>query len=402
MCTFDRLNCIIPPYLLEKLMESSDTAIREAALSTLMVSSQLRGEREMRPLSAGMVAPASGRRTIFDVRHKESLSSAELARTETSDESRDDSVNRAFEGLGSTRKFYADVFDRDSIDGFGMRLDGYVHFGTAFNNAFWDGRQMVFGDGDGVVFGDLTGSLDVIAHELTHGVTETTAGLVYHRQPGALNESMSDVFGSLVKQFTKNEKAGEADWLIGAEVFTPRFEGDALRSMKSPGNAYDNPSMGRDRQPGHMRDFVSLPDTPRGDNGGVHINSGIPNKAFYLTAVAIGGYAWEAPGHIWYESLKASTRTTEFREFAETTSLKAAQLYGQGSTEQHAVDDAWQQVGIAVAGLRAPATVSEPEDALAVMARKIEDLSAQVRVLTNVVSGSNGEVAANRAPANAM
>ena len=153
---------------------------------------------------------------------------------------RTNSVNSAFEGLGRTRDFYRDVLDRDSIDGHGMRLNGYVHFGAGFNNAFWDGSHMVFGDGDGVLFTDFTGSLDVIAHELTHGVTEFTAGLEYHKQPGALNESMSDVFGSLVKQWARKQTADQADWLIGAEIFTPEIDADALRSMKAPGTAYNN------------------------------------------------------------------------------------------------------------------------------------------------------------------
>src|SRR5207302_5822793 len=131
------------------------------------------------------------------------------------------SVNQAFDGLGDTRQFYLDVFQRDSIDGRGMRLDGYVHRGVKFNNAFWDGREMVFGDGDGQIFGDFTGSIDVIGHELTHGVTENTAALEYHDQPGALNESVSDVFGSLVKQWVRKQTADQADWLIGAEIFTP-------------------------------------------------------------------------------------------------------------------------------------------------------------------------------------
>ncbi|MBH0780686.1 M4 family metallopeptidase [Nocardia bovistercoris] len=390
MWSHDRHHCITPPHLLEKLLESDDAAVREAALNTLLASSELRGGREGMPSLAGMAASAGGRRTIFDARHEASLSSAVLARSETSEPSQDGSVDRAFDGFGLTRRFYAEVFGRDSIDGFGMRLDGYVHYGRAFNNAFWDGRRMVFGDGDGIIFSDLTGAQDVITHELTHGVTETTAGLVYHKQSGALNESISDVFGSLVKQFSRDETAAEADWLIGAEVFTPRFAGDALRSLKAPGQAYNNPDMGRDRQPAHMKDFVVLPDTPRGDNGGVHLNSGIPNKAFYLTAVGIGGHAWKAPGQIWYEALKASTRTTEFQEFAETTSVKAAQLFGVGSTEQQAVDDAWAQVGIRVASIGASADdlVSASTVSLDTIGETLERLSAEVKALTAAVQES--------------
>jgi Zn-dependent metalloprotease len=232
-----------------------------------------------------------------------------------------------------------------------MRLDGYVHFGAKYNNAFWDGRQMAFGDGDGRIFSDFTGSLSVIAHELAHGVTEHTAGLRYHNQPGALNESMSDVFGVLVKQWSSKQSAETADWLIGAEVFTPEIDADALRSMKAPGQAYDNALFGKDPQPDHMSNFVNLPDTDRDDNGGVHINSGIPNKAFYLTAMEIGGFAWEAPGLIWYESLKASTVETQFQNFADTTYQKAGELFGVDSDEQRAVLAAWQEVGIRISGI---------------------------------------------------
>lgn len=345
------LNCIMPPHILDRLAESDDARVRDAARRTTVTSAHLRGARSARPAIGGDLAtPAQGRRTVFDAEHRESLAGAELMRTEAAPPVQDVSVNQAFDGLGWTRQFYAEILGRNSIDGEGMRLNGYVHYGEQFNNAFWDGQRMVFGDGDGVVFTDFTGSLDVIGHELTHGVTQMTAGLVYHNQSGALNESMSDVFGSLIKQWSLGQSAHDADWLIGAEIFTPDHTGDALRSMKSPGTAYDNPMMGEDPQPAHMRDFVVLPDTARGDNGGVHINSGIPNHAFYLTAVNIGGEAWKAPGHIWYESLEASNRTTDFQQFAETTGAKAAQLYGDDARQ--AVVDAWAQVGITVADAR--------------------------------------------------
>jgi Zn-dependent metalloprotease len=345
------LNCITPPHILNRLSESDRADVREAATRTLLATTELRGERTLRTtLAATTASPTHGRRTIFDAEHRESLTNAKVKRTETGPPSEDDSVNRAFDGLGATRSFYDEVLQRNSIDGMGMRLDGYVHYGDQYDNAFWDGQRMVFGDGDGVVFTDFTGSLDVIGHELTHGVTQTTAGLVYHEQPGALNESISDVFGSLVKQWTLNQTAAEADWLIGTDIFTPDRAGDALRSMKAPGTAYDDPLMGKDPQPAHMRDFVALPDTARGDNGGVHINSGIPNHAFYLTAVNIGGNAWEAPGHIWYQALMASTPTTNFQRFADITSAIAAQLYGDDARE--AVGDGWRQVGITVRAAR--------------------------------------------------
>ena len=387
MCTSRGLNCILPPHLLDRLVQSDDLAVRDAAIRTLLASAEMRGQRSVVPaMSAALATPTQGRRTIFDAEHRESLSGAELKRSESSAVSPDDTVNRAFDGLGKTRKFYKEVFDRDSIDGMGMRLDGYVHFGDRFNNAFWDGRHMVFGDGDGTMFTDFTKSLGVIGHELTHGVTENNAGLEYHNQSGALNESVSDVFGSLIEQWSLSDTAENASWLIGPEIFTPGFAGDALRSLKDPGNAYDNPIMGKDPQPAHMDDFVVLPDTARGDNGGVHINSGIPNKAFYLTATNIGGRAWEVPGHIWYESLKASTSTTEFQQFAETTVAKAAQLFGP--SEQQAVVDAWQQVGIRVGGGQTRGFAPPADGSLDSLQRQIESLSADVRVLLSEVRGN--------------
>ncbi|MBJ7451205.1 MAG: M4 family metallopeptidase [Blastococcus sp.] len=381
------LHCIVPPHVLNHLRQSSDAAVREAAFTTMLDTTLLRGQRSVRSLYLGTAAPAQGRRTIFDCRNSTNLTDAVLARSEDGAKSGDASVNAAFDGLGSTREFYAEVLGRNSIDDRGMRLDGYVHRGVRYNNAFWDGREMVFGDGDGRIFSDFTGSLDVIGHELTHGVTEYTANLEYHVQSGALNESMSDVFGSLVKQWVGQQTADQADWLIGADVFTPGVDADALRSLSRPGEAYDNELLGKDPQPAHMRHYVELPDTEDGDNGGVHINSGIPNKAFHLTAVGIGGYAWEAPGRIWYEALRASTPTTDFQAFADTTAGKAGVLFGQGGAEQEAVVSAWSDVGITVSGTSTGTKPPADPDALAELTRQVAELAHQVQALAQEVHG---------------
>jgi Zn-dependent metalloprotease len=384
-------NCITPPHILIKLLQSKTKAIRDSALSTLLATSRLRGEREVRALGLAFVAPAEGRRTIYDCRQRNELFSAVFARGEDDGAHGDESVNRAFDGFGVTRQFYKEVLGRDSIDGRGMRLDGYVHRGVAYNNAFWDGQQMVFGDGDGELFTDFTGSLDVIAHELAHGVTEFTANLQYHNQPGALNESMSDVFGSLVKQWSLNQTADEADWLIGGDIFTPAIEVDALRSLAAPGTAYDHPELGKDPQPAHMDDFAQLPDTDLGDWGGVHVNSGIPNKAFHLVAVALGGHAWDKAGLIWYESLLASNEVTQFQDFADTTYVKAGQIYGP--TEQSVIVDAWRDVGIQitnvpVAGPQVSVSRTKQSgggDRLAALDKALEALATQVKTLTKEV-----------------
>jgi len=380
---------IIPPYILQRLAEHPDPQVRNSARNTLLTTTLLRGQREVRSqLAISAAAQGDGRRTIFDCNHGTDLSSASLARSENGPASSDDSVNEAYDGFGKTRDFYKAVFNRNSIDDHGLRLNGYVHYDNDYQNAFWDGSVMVFGDGDGVVFSSFTDSIDVIAHELTHGVTERTAGLEYHKQPGALNESMSDVFGSLVKQWSLGQDAAGADWLIGAEVFTPATPGDALRSMKAPGTAFkDVPGFGSDPQPDHMNKFVHLPDNQFNDWGGVHYNSGIPNKAFYLVATRIGGKAWEAPGHIWYQSLLASTSTTDFQDFADMTHMQAGRLYGTGSDEQHAVQSAWSDVGVRISGApavtrrlhgRAEAINGHAEE----LTHKVESLATQVKVLT--------------------
>jgi Zn-dependent metalloprotease len=161
-----------------------------------------------------------------------------------------------------------------------------------------------------------------------------------------MNESLSDVFGSLVKQRILNQTADEADWLIGAGLFTDQVNGVALRSMKEPGTAYDDPVLGKDPQPAHMRDFVFT----FGDNGGVHINSGIPNRAFYLAATRLGGFAWEKAGLIWYETLRDPQLRSYsgFRAFARRTLGNASRIFGAGSAEVQAVQASWRDVGINV------------------------------------------------------
>jgi Zn-dependent metalloprotease len=186
-------------------------------------------------------------------------------------------------------------------------------------------------------------------------VTETDAGLVYDGQSGALNESISDVFGSLVKQYSASpqDTAATADWLIGAGLLGPTVKGKSLRSMKDPGTAYDDPRLGKDPQPGHFDELVQTDE----DNGGVHINSGIPNRAFYLCAAGLGGYAWSEAGRIWYTSLSRFPQEANFQQAADITCATAGELFGTGSKQQAAVADAWEGVGIAVTG-RAPGRVS--------------------------------------------
>ncbi len=337
---------IIPPHMLKEISKKGNQKQKDMALRTLMMSEKMRGRREA--FAEVYVAGSAGAKCIrvYDAKNGQDLPGEEVLDPVNSS---DPAIKEAYDGADATYNMYLDVYERNSIDDRGMCIMSTVHFDVDYDNAFWDGRQMVYGDGDGDLFNRFTIAVDVIGHELTHGVTEYEAGLVYYDQPGALNESMSDVFGSLVKQRILNQTADAADWLIGEGLFTSKVNGTAIRSMKAPGTAYDDPVIGKDPQPAHMKQYVKLPRWD--DNGGVHINSGIPNRAFYLTAVEIGGYAWERAGKIWYIALRDSLRyNSGFQSAADRTFQVAGVLHGSGSKEQLAVKNGWAGVGITLKG----------------------------------------------------
>jgi bacillolysin len=218
--------------------------------------------------------------------------------------------------------YYLNTHNRNSFDNNGASLVSTVHYGYNYNNAFWNGSQMVYGDGDGSSFTSLSGALDVVAHELTHAVTERTAGLQYQYQSGALNESFSDVFGYFLDS---------GDYLMGEDVYTPGVSGDALRSLSNPS---------RYGQPEHMNDYVNT----SADNGGVHTNSGIPNKAAYHTISSIGKTKAEK---IYYRALTVYLTPTSNFSYARAALLQsAADLYGNGSSTYNAVKSAWDAVGV--------------------------------------------------------
>jgi Zn-dependent metalloprotease len=345
-CTagFDPIACILPPHILRAIIERGTPQQRAWALQTLAVSERIRGRRELLGdiATASAIASAGEQRTVYDVK-KGSRLPGTPARSEGNPPTKDAAVNEAYDGAGATYDLYHDVYGRNSIDDRGMPLVSSVHYRVGYDNAFWDGSQMVYGDGDGKIFQRFTKAVDVIGHELTHGVTQYEAGLEYADQAGALNESFSDVFGSLVKQRSLGQTAKQADWLIGAGLFTAAVNGKALRSMAAPGTAYDDPLIGKDPQPADMTHYVQTAD----DNGGVHINSGIPNRAFYLTAMAIGGNAWEKAGKVWYVTLRDRLRPkSDFKGAATLTVAVAKELFGARSTVARAVSDGWAKVGV--------------------------------------------------------
>ena len=349
-------NCIFritPPHIIEKILQSGSEVQKDRALKTLTNSGQIRGRRQSLSGLKTMLqsAQTEGKnRLIYNTQFRPDLPGM-LIRKEGEMATGDKAAEEAYNGAGYTYDLYYDVFGRNSIDGNGMDLISTVHYMQGYDNAFWNGEQMVYGDGDEDlpekerIFNRFTIAIDIIGHELTHGVTQYEAKLAYWDQPGALNESFSDVFGSLVKQRVFNQTAEEADWLVGEGLFTSRVNGKAIRSMKEPGTAYDDPLLGKDPQPGHMKDYINTTT----DNGGVHINSGIPNRAFYEVAREIGGHAWEKAGRIWYITLcdKLQERS-DFQQAANLTWTVAGDEYGKGSKEQIAVQKGWEKVGIII------------------------------------------------------
>ncbi|WP_328889112.1 M4 family metallopeptidase [Streptomyces sp. NBC_00316] len=339
---------IVPPHVLDKLSQSDDPDLAGPARRTLEGDAARRTRRQMTTLVPSVRTVPVGtesdkpERTLYDCRNGTQLPGFKV-RSEGEQPTQDASVNRAYAGLGATFELLLKAYDRRSIDGNGLPLIGSVHYDEKYNNAFFDGQQMVFGDGDGEIFLDFTVAIDVIAHELTHGLTQYTANLSYFGQSGALNESMSDVFGSLVKQYSLGQAADQADWLIGAGLLAPRVQGEALRSMKAPGTAYDDDVLGKDPQPASMEDYIHTTE----DNGGVHLNSGIPNRAFYLLAAALGGNAWERAGQLWFDVLTGDRLAgdADFSDFARLTVEAARDRYGEGD-EREAVRKAWSEVGV--------------------------------------------------------
>ena len=325
------MKCLfIPGYLLDRLVEASDDYVADCGRRTAAIDERLREGRTR--ATAPQATEAAWR--IHDADNG-SVLPGELVRTAGEPETGDVSVDEAATGLTESLALFTD-FGRSSYDDRGATVVATVHYERDYDNAFWDGAQLVFGDGDGRIFGRFTKPIDVLGHELAHAVTQFTADLTYEGQSGALNESMSDVFGACIKQRHLGQDAAGADWLIGEGIFLPGVNGRALRSMSAPGTAYDDPLIGKDPQVGSMADFVVTSE----DNGGVHLNSGIPNRAFVIAARAIGGESWSGAGRIWYTALTSGLGPDPgFAPFAGATVVAAGEHAG-------VVEDAWREVGV--------------------------------------------------------
>ena len=338
----------VPPYVQAALSDNVDGAAADTSQTELSDDARDRRAAAITGAAAdtgpSLAPPATGtsRREVYDSQGTTNQR-VNLVRPEGSPETKDPEVINAYDSAGQVRSYFKQVLNRDSIDNRALDLVLNVHYSKNFNNAFWDGDEMTFGDGDGVIFSGFARSLDVVAHELAHGVTQYASGLVYQGESGALNEHFSDVFGTAITQWANRETPEDADWLIGDEIMGPDLYGEALRSMRDPGTAYDNPVLGKDPQPAHYADRF----TGSGDNGGVHINSGIPNRAFYLSATELCDTQLAA--RIWYHSLHFMKPDSTFAQAAVQVADSARILVKAGAVPKGAaqvVRGAWRAVGV--------------------------------------------------------
>lgn len=252
-------------------------------------------------------------------------------------------ASKAYEYSGNAYDYFSSRHSRDSWNGSGGDVVSSVHYGNNHNDAFWNGSQLAFGDGDGSRYTGLARALDVVAHELTHGVTQSTANLTYANESGALNEAMSDIFGSATEAYVRGESSNT--WKVGEDAFTPGTSGDALRYMSNP------------TQDGDSKDYYPERYLGTADNGGVHWNSGIANLAFYLlseggthprgkTSVVVPSVGNVAAEKIFYKALKTyMTSSTNFLGAREATMQASSALYGPCSSQTSAVKAAWNAVG---------------------------------------------------------
>jgi Zn-dependent metalloprotease len=332
-------------------VNSENPDVRNLAVATIAAGAAARANRvtlATMPRMSAIPSPAARKhRLVYDMERRDFPLPGKLVRSEGEPAVADDAVNEAYDYSGDTYDFYMEIFNRNSLDDNGMSLISSVHvteMGMNMSNAFWNGEQMAYGDGDGALFLRFTKALDVVAHELTHGVITHESNLEYRNESGALNEHFADVMSALVKQWYLKQTADQADWLMGNDLMGPATRVKSIRTFKAE-KAYENdPDFGTDPQPKHMRDKY----TGTRDRGGVHINSGIPNHAFYLVATKLGGSSWEKAGKIWYETLRSLNFRSQFQDAAVKSYEIAGTLFDSGSIEQQAVKDAWNAVGITI------------------------------------------------------
>lgn len=286
-----------------------------------------------RPSGSGYeMVSVDGRFTTYDAKNRSRLPGSIATDA-------DDLWNSADQGALVDAHYYASVTDNYFLSTHGFNwTDHYpqgmvssAHVQRNYNNAYWNGSQMAYGDGDGSVFIALSGDLDVVGHELSHGVTEATSGLIYQNESGALNESFSDIMGTAIEYFY-----GTGNWTLGEDI-TPNDNG--LRSLSNPNE---------DGDPSHYGERY----TGTGDNGGVHINSGISNHFFYL--LVNGGQnansSYASGSNVQGIGLAAAEQIaflgyTALPPNADFCAARASTVAVAGNNSAN-VADAWNEVGV--------------------------------------------------------
>jgi Zn-dependent metalloprotease len=328
--------CHFIPDVVFKEMQKEGIVVQQTAKTTLDKS--LKDFRQSIAVqNTAMMTIGNNERMVYDSQNTAN-NHVKLARKEGDPPTTDADVNAVYDNGGIVRDYFKTVLGWDSIDNNSLDLVSNVHFNAKYNNAFWDGQQMIFGDGDGANFMNFARALDVTAHELTHGVVQFTANLEYKGQSGALNEHFADVFGSAVKQYYLKQTEMTANWLIGESCLGGRFKGKAIRSMKAPADA----TIVMMPQPDNMVNIFK----GTSDNGGVHINSGIPNHAFYLAAMGIGT---QNAAVLWFEALKILKTTSKFKDLYKALTKVAKILVVTKklpASTQTTIDAAFKKVGI--------------------------------------------------------
>ena len=290
--------------------------------------------RSMAPAAAPALAAAPAI-TVFNCNHGQTLPGAQIATPATSPEA---TATHVLAETSSVATFYSQVFGRNSVDGAGMTLISSIHYGVDYNNAFWNGSQMTYGDGDGSIFIDFSRGNDVIGHELTHGVTQHSLGLNYTNEAGGLNESLSDCFGSMFRQWEAKQTVDKAYWLIGKDIMGPAAAKKGYTCLRDMANPAAKHCLSP--QPTKFSQYKAGMDP--------HISSGIPNLAFCTIAKAVGGHSWEKVGQIWYKSLTGfgPSPAMKMKAFADRTRAVAAQLYPGNTAVANAVNAGWKKVGL--------------------------------------------------------
>ncbi len=327
--------CIIPEIVLEELNKKG----ANIEMPNVQLDQSIRIHRQSMMFMARALPEAAGTsaRRVFDSQNTGSTR-LKITREEGAAAATDADVNAAYDNGGLVRDYFKTVLGWNSIDDNGLDLIFNVHYMVKYNNAFWDGEQMTFGDGDGVNFRNFVRALDVTGHELTHGIVQYTANLEYKGQSGALNEHFADVFGTAVKQWAAKETEKTANWLMGEICMMGKFQGKAIRSMKAPADV----SVVLSAQPDNMSKIFK----GTADNGGVHVNSGIPNKAFYLVSMDIGT---QKAAKLWFETLKTLKQTSKFADLYKALTKVTKTLVADKTlpaTTQASVEKAFKAVGI--------------------------------------------------------